>query len=412
MLPDTHQPDDGAGSALAGLLALAALVGTINGASRVAMPLFAAALGAPAWQVGFVGGLGYAGMLTLALPMGAWVDRHGSRVLFMRGVLVAAALYVLMALARQPWQAVLGAALLGLALPFRVIPAQTEFLALLPRLSAAKAGWNRGANTVGMFFFGPALAAALIAAAGFAPVFLLAAAGLLVALGVGARVLQGPHSTAGAQAGAQAVAPEQTLAQRIAAQARLVASHADLRRTMGVDFLTQIAVAYFVVFGIVLATRRFGMPLQAAAALVTMQGAVYVALLLLAGGPLMRWREDTRYLAAFVLLAVHGLVCAFGGGPWALWLGAALMGVGMALQSLSSTARFAALMQRYGRGRIGGLGSLGPPAGGVLGAMLGGLLSQRLGIEFGFGLLGVAYLLLLPAQWRRWKRSANDERDP
>ena len=104
-------PPDAAGSPAAGspplasLLALGMLVGTVNGLSRVAMPLFAASLGAQSWQVGIVGGLGYAGILLLALPMGAWIDRHGSRPLFLRGVVLAALAYLLLPLLRSPGQA-------------------------------------------------------------------------------------------------------------------------------------------------------------------------------------------------------------------------------------------------------------------------------------------------------------------
>lgn len=375
-------------------------MGTVNGLSRVAMPLFAAHLGAPAWQVGLVGGLGYAGMLTLALPMGAWVDRHGTRAPFVRGVLVAALFYALLSQATLPWQAVAGAAVLGLVLPFRVIPAHTEFLALLPQLSAAKAGWNRGANTVGMFFAGPALAAAVIAAAGFMPVFMLASAGLLLVWPIGRRVLQGPQARAAGHA-------DQPLWQRVRAQLGLVATHADLRRTMAIDFLTQMTVAYFVVFAVVQATRRFGMPLQAAAGLVTLQGATFVLLLFMGAGWTMRLREDARYACAFALLAAQGLLCAGGNGPWAMWLGAALLGVGMALQGLTSTHRFAQLLQRYGRGRISGLGSIGPPAGGVLGAVAGGVVSQHWGTEAGFGLLGTVHALLLVAQLVRLRAGAS-----
>ncbi len=74
------------------------MVGTINGLSRVAMPLFALSNGAQAWQVGIVGGLGYMGVLLMALPMGAWIDRHGSRTMFLRGAIAAALLYLLLPL--------------------------------------------------------------------------------------------------------------------------------------------------------------------------------------------------------------------------------------------------------------------------------------------------------------------------
>lgn len=392
-----------AGRVLAGLLVLAVVVGTVNGLSRVAMPLFAASLGAPAWQVGLVGGLGYAGMLALALPMGAWIDRHGSRAMFGRGIVLGALGYGALALASQPWQAVLGAALLGLVLPMRMIPLHTEFLALLPRLSAAKAGWNRGANTMGLFFMGPALAAALIAAAGFPAVFGVAAAGLTLAFVVGRFVLQAPvQRPSGGHA-------DDGLRSRVQAQLQLVATHAPLRRTMAIDFLTQLAVAYFVVFAIILATRRFGLSLQAAAGLVTLQGATFVLMLLAGGAWVMRWDEERRYTLAFVLLALQGLLCGLGGAAAGLWAGAALMGLGMGVQGLTSTTRYAALMREHGRGRIAGLGSLAPPAGGVLGAVGGGLVSQHWGTEAGFALLGVAYGLLAIGQIPRLRRRPTDE---
>lgn len=390
-----------AGRLLAGLLLLAALVGTINGLSRVAMPQFAAALGAPAWQVGLVGGLGYAGMLMLALPLGTWIDRHGSRRLFGIGVLVAAALYGMLTQVRQPWQAVVVAALLGMALPFRVIPSHTEFLALLPRLSASRAGWNRGANTVGMFFAGPTLAAALIAGPGWNVTWAAVALGLLLAWAVGRQVLQGPPA---ADEGPADLAWHA----RLHAQWRLVAGDVELRRTMAFDLLAQMVVAYFVVFVILLATRRFGMPLAAAAALVTLQGGGFVAVLLGGGGVVMRLAETRRYQLAFGALALQGWLCALGNGTWALWTGAALLGLGLGLQGLSSTTRYAECMQRHGRGRIGGLASIGPPAGGVLGAVGGGVVSQRWGVEVGFGLLGLACTLLVAWLLLRPQAAARD----
>ena len=123
------------------------------------------------------------------------------------------------------------------------------------------------------------------------------------------------------------------------------------------------------------------------------------------GAWVMRWHEDLRYAVAFAMLGAQGLLCGLGTAPAALWAGAALMGLGMGLQGLASTARFAALMQRHGRGRIGGLGSIGPPAGGVLGAMVGGLVSQSLGTEAGFVLLGLACTGMAVLQWRQWRHT-------
>ncbi len=384
---------------LAGLLTLALVVGTVNGLSRVALPLYAASLGAQAWQVGLTGGLGYFGVMMLSLPIGAWIDRHGSRALFTGGVLAAALLMLVMPWLTQPWMAVAGTAVLGLVLPFRTVPAQTEFLMLLPRLSPSRAGWNRAAHTMGLFFLGPAASAAVIAGLGFTSVFELASAGLLVGFLVGRRALTGrtPAPTA---------VPHESLWRRVQAQFAMVARHAEMRRTMLIDCLTQMAVAYFVVFALVLAVRRFGMPLQAAAGLVTLQGALFVATLFLGGRWLSQRTQEWQYLLAFVLIGAQGLLFGLGTGPAALWLGAALMGLGVGLQGLTSTSRFAQLMQEHGRGRVGGLTSVAPTAGGMVGAVGGGLLSQQLGTEAGFRVLALMFGVLCVLQVLRLRRQA------
>ena len=389
--------DDGPAPTLAGLLVLGLTVGTVNGLSRVAMPLFAASLGAQPWQVGMVGGLGYAGLLLLALPMGAWLERHGSRVLFIRGVAGAAVLYLALPFAQSPLHAIVAAAVLGLLLPLRIIPVYAEFLAMLPRLSPSRAGWNRAAGTLGMFFLGPAVAGAVLDAGGFAPVFQLAAGALLVALLVAGRVL---HGTAQRPA-----SPTASLRGRIVAQVHILRSQAEVRRTMAIDFLAQMTVAYFTVFVLLLAVHDFGMTVQAAAGLVTVQGALYVVTLFAAGSLLTAAREDLSYLLAFALLLAQGLLCGLATAPAALWLGAAASGVGLGLQGLTSTTRFAAFLHRFGRGRIGGLTSLGAPAGGVVGVMVGGAVSQRLGTPAGFLLLAAGCALVCSAQWRRMRRT-------
>ncbi|HSW21686.1 MAG TPA: MFS transporter [Burkholderiaceae bacterium] len=391
---------------LPALLSLGLMVGTINGLSRVAMPLFAAANGAAAWQVGIVGGLGYLGVLLMALPMGAWIDRHGSRAMFLRGVMAAALLYLLLPLLHTPWLVIAGAAVLGFVLPFRTVPIQTEFLAMLPHLGPAKAGWNRGAFMLGLSFIGPAVSAAVLSSLGFTALFLMVTATLVLAFIVGRRVLL-RRSGVGGQAG------DNSLRARVAAQIALLRHDADVRRTMGIDCLSQMSVAYFVVFAIQMAMQRFGMTLQAAAGLITLQGALYVATLFAGGMLVARWRDDLRYLFAFVMLLAQSALYGCGSGAWALWPGAALMGVGVGLQGVTSTARFGELMRKLGRGRIGGLTSLAPTTGGIVGAVLGGVLSQHLGIEAGFMVLAVAHAVMCALHLQRLRaarHSANDHR--
>lgn len=398
-----NPPDDSEAAAryaphLPALLSLGLMVGTINGLSRVAMPLFAASRDAQAWQIGIVGGLGYLGVLLMALPMGAWIDRHGSRTMFLRGVAVAALFYLLLPLVNGPWQVIAGAAMLGFVLPFRTVPIQTEFLAMLPHLGPAKAGWNRAAFMLGLSFIGPAVSAAVLSSLGFAALFLLVAATLLLAFIVGRRVLVRRRGVAG-QAG------DASLRTRIAGQITLLRQDAEVRRTMLIDCLVQMSVAYFVVFAIRMAMFRFGMSLQGAAGLITLQGALYVSALFAGGALVTRWRDDLRYLFAFVMLLAQSALYGWGTGPSALWVGAALMGAGAGLQGVTSTTRFGELMRRLGRGRIGGLTSLAPTTGGIVGAVLGGVLSQHWGSEAGFMLLALGHASMVVVHLRRWRAS-------
>ncbi len=393
-MPLSPGPGSGHRHVLGSFMALGVLVGTSNGIAKVCLPLYAASLSAAAWQIGLVGGLQFAGMLLMSLPLGAWIDRHGSRPLFRFGALACALLYLLV-LTRvdTAWQLIACVALLGLCNPFRMVPTQTEFLHLLPQLGPAKAGWNRAAHTMGMFFIGPSLGALLLSLFGFSSTFVLVSAGLLLSLLIGNRVLSATPGGRGDSA--------PRLWPRLKSQWRLVAARPALRRTMGIEFCGQMVMAYFTVFIVLVGIREFGMSVQEAAALVTLQGALFVFTLFIGGSVLSRWREDWRYLLAFGLLLGHELLlCAPGSAAW-LWAAAALLGVGLGVQHLTSVTQFSLLMAELGRGIVGGLSSFAGPAGSLTGAVLGGVIGQRFGLLAGFQALAVVYGVQLTRQlWR------------
>lgn len=380
---------------LAGFMALGILTGTTNGVAKVAMPLVAVSLHAEQWQVGLVGGIQFLGMLLLSLPLGALIDRCGGRAPFRFGALCGAVVFfTLLSQATTPWHLIFGVTLTGLLAPFRMVPTNVEFLHLLPRMGVAKAGWQRAAHTLGMFFAGPLLGAFLLEWLGYRDAFRLVAAGMLATLLIGDRVLAGSGSGRGGAA--------TPLLERLRGQLAIVATRAELRQSMLIEFCGQTAMSYFNVFIILLAIREFHLPTQLAAGLVTAQGAVFVATLLLAGGLLARWEETARYALAFALLLAAQALFAFPLAAASLWLGAALLGVGLGVQHVTSVNRFAALTQEFGRGRVGGMFSLAGPSGGLAGAVLGGVLSQHLGMLAGFRvLIGVYVAQLLWLAWRR-----------
>jgi MFS family permease len=391
-------PDDAAPAPsrtfLGGFMLLGVLAGTSNGVAKVVLPLYAVTLHASAWQIGLVGGLQFAGMLLLSLPLGALIDRYGSRPLFRLGC--AGGVLVFLAgfsLASTAWQLIACVAAFGMINPFRMVTTQTEFLHLLPRIGPAKAGWQRASQSCGMFFVGPMLGAWLVGMLGYAHTFRVVAAGLFVTLVIGERVLSAAPPGRGKDA-----AP---FVKRMRDQFRVIASHAALRRTMLIEFFGQVAMSYFTLFVILVAIRRFGMTTQQAAGLVTLEGAAFVLTLLAAGKLIMAWREATRYCTAFALLSCAQLLLAYPPGPAALRAGALLLGLGLGVQHLTSVARFAQLAQELGRGRTGGMFSLAGPSGGLAGAVLGGLLSQHFGMLAGFQVLVAVFVLQLCLEWPR-----------
>jgi MFS family permease len=398
--PPSATPGPGPGAVahvrLYWLLAMGLVVGTVNGLSRVSLPLFAAHLGGESWQVGAVGGLGYAGIMLLSLPLGAAMEHHGARRVYLFGVAAASAVYLLaLPVVPAPGVAIGVAAVLGLLMPLRILPPQTEFLHLMPQLSPGQAGWSRASNMIGMFFLGPSLAAALIGALGFPDTFRIVGLLLSTALVMGWYGLEPAAQGAAAQRAATGVWAG------VRSQLRLLGERAELRRAMALDLVSQMAVAYFVVFIVVLAVRQFGLPLPTAAALVTVQGVAYVAMLL-GGARLLHGQDEVqRYRWGFALLLGFALCVGLARSPWQLWPGAVLLGLGLAIQNLTAMIRFSGLMQQYGRGRVGGVISVAPTAGGVVGTLAGGLVSQHLGTQAGFLVLAAAFAVALMRLWRR-----------
>jgi MFS family permease len=393
---------------LAGFMAFGILTGTNNGIAKVIMPLVAVSLHAQPWQVGMVGGIQFLGMLLLSLPLGALIDRYGGRTPFRFGAISASLVFfALLSQASAPWQLICGVALTGLLAPFRVVPINTEYLHLLPQMGLTKAGWQRAAHTLGMFFIGPILGALLLGWLGYPDTFRMVAAGMLVTLLIGNRVLAGSATGRGREA--------TPFAERLRGQLQILTARAQLRQSMLIEFCGQTAMSYFNVFIILVAIREFGLSTELAAGLITVQGAVFVLTLLLAAGWPASWQESGRYALAFLLLLAAQLLFAFPLAVPSLWLGAVLLGLGLGIQHVTSVNRFAALTQELGRGRVGGMFSLAGPTGGLTGAMLGGVLSQHFGMQAGFRVLILVYVaLLFGLGWRRLRvaRSARGAAPP
>lgn len=101
------------------------------------------------------------GMVLLTLPAGFVIARVGARRVYFLASLGPLLLNLAIPLfAHWTWLAV-ARLLIGLCIPFRIVAMNSAFLRHLRHIGRDKAGWYRGALTLGMGLLGPLLGNAL-----------------------------------------------------------------------------------------------------------------------------------------------------------------------------------------------------------------------------------------------------------
>lgn len=372
---------------LTGFMIIGMLAGIANGMAKVLLPLYAAFLHASKSQIGLVGGLQFVGLLLLSLPVGTLLARVGSRRMFRIGGIGGAIVYALLfPFASTPTQLIACVILFGIFNPMRMVTTQTEFLQLLHTVDPRRAGWNRAAHSSGMFLLGPMLGATALATLGYAGAFQVSAIALLLAVLIGDRTL--------AALPAHDAAAPRSLREHMRSFVDIVRRNADLRRNLAFEFFGQTAMTYFGVFAVLIAIQKLRLGTHAAAAVITIEGACFIVALLCLGFLVQRLRETSRYLLSFGLLALAQAFLMLATAYWALLAGAVLLGVGLGTLHLTTVPCFAALAQRLGRGRVGGLFTVTGPCGGIVGAIAGGVVAQSIGLAGGFALLFVLFVAL------------------
>lgn len=373
------QPDDVAAS-LRNFLLVAMIGGTSVGFAKIAMPLMALALGADAMEIGWVGGMQSLGMLLMGIPVGILVDRFGPRRFFIAGGLTGALVYAALPFARTPFQLLLGALLAGLCVPLRMVPNQSVFLGVVSSLQPARVGWFRAAHMSGMHLTGP-LAGGLIAGTlALNAVFVGISALHLVTLTLGAGLFKrGRFGATRGGRGNQASAP-------VAAHPMQWVMEA-LQGPALVDFFSQIAFSYFGIFGVVIAVQVLHFSPTGAAGLIAASGICFIAVLMCGGSLPSERGQFGPLLGAMAATILLGQ----GGQPYAFVLGALCLGTALGFMQLANLHQYAGLGQKHGAGKVAGMIALAGPAGGLCGAVIGGMISHRWGLFAMFNLLTLLF---------------------
>ncbi|HEY8353433.1 MAG TPA: MFS transporter [Methylophilaceae bacterium] len=344
-------------------VSLALISGTTIGMNKILVTLLALHLDAEAWQIGLLIGAESLSMMLMSLPAGVFISRYGARYVYAAASVGAMILYPLIAYAGNWYVAALLLFIAGVCIPFRVVSMNTSWLERLPEVGTSRGGWYRGTLMLGIGLLGPLL-------------------GNMTSAGLG---VQGSYWIISTLFALMSV-----YGFFILSATRVQETHQSVRtglwemlRHLGDPLVRQVCIydgmggivrGFFGTFIIVIAVRQLNWTAQDGIRLLVVEGATFVAVLLLLGGVVSRLGERLTYNIGHAALVTGLLLLGLSSGMIGLAAGAILQAIGQGFNHLVNVSRLA----HSGRnvGHVSGLFTMVGMGGGFLGAMLGGLLSK------------------------------------
>jgi len=350
-------------------LLLALLSGATGGMAKIVITLYALSLGANTLQVGIISSMEALGMLMLTLPAGFAIARFGARLVYALSSMGPMLINLLMPLYAVWWWLALGQLLIGLFIPFRIVAMNSAFLQRLAQFGAAKAGWYRGALTLGVGGLGPLLGNLFSEHGHFDWAFYLIAASF-AAMGI---YSLGFWENQADPAPAPAVAGQGMLR-----QVRALLVKPDIGQVCLVEASAGATASLFSTFVILLALQ-LGLAQTQAVSLVMIQALCAVLALFGLGHVLRRLSSAVAYALGFVLATAALLLAAFATTYWPLAIAAALLS--FAASGLHWVNMVRLSQSSEDKSKLSGLFNLASMAGSFGGTLLGGGLSYLFGLE-------------------------------
>ena len=312
--------------------------------------------------------------------LGRLTERYGRRALMMCGALLAAAAGAMLGLATELWHVLVLRAVMGLGEAALFVAAATLIADLSPPNRRAEAASYFSVAVYGGIGIGPTLGEWVLGDDRYALTFLVASGFATLAavtvLGVPRRVDRSSAPTA---------------------EGKPPLFH---RAALWPGVVLACGIAGFSVFSAFIPEHARAVGLAGSAGLFMVYSVVSLSLRLFGATMPERFGEHRMVTVAMVALAAGLLVMAAFAEPWALWVGAALMGVGMAFMYPSLMAN---VINRVGDNeRASALSSftmffeLGTVLGGVALGAVGEIFTKRAGF-LGGAVLAMVGLVLL---WR------------
>ena len=284
---------------LTSYLVLNVVSGIVAGALQLAVPLFALRLSASTGEIGLIRGISGVGMLLLVVPAGFLVDHFGARRLFMLGSLVATLLTFLIPFSSIPFHLVILQGVAGIFGSIKGTSLNASFFERIKDLGLDKVGWFKGSMSIGMTFLGPLLAGWAVAVLELPTVFRILSALTLVPTAL--VFLFHRDTPRAANIG---------LLQGVASQwrdFREVWRDNPLGLPLATEALATGCFSCFAAFVVPIVVVGMHRPARYASALISMEGAVFIATVFLAGRFVTRispsrWRRSSSTSASTISL--------------------------------------------------------------------------------------------------------------
>ncbi|MEI6757564.1 MAG: MFS transporter [Chlorobium sp.] len=350
-------------------LLVSVLSGVSVGMAGVILILYALGIGANSSQIGLLRGLESIGALLTVLPMGFLVDHFGAKKIFTAGCTAGVIIYSALPNAASIFYLTAAVGVLGLFMSFRFVCMNSIFLNALAVIGSEKSGWHRAATSFGMSFLGPLLAGYVVGEHGYRIAFYSISA-ILAISGVAAFLFFENHEHKSREQ-ADVHPPLR----------KLFRNRKFLNACLG-ECAGSVAMATFNTFTVVLALKLLNFSHSSAIMVISLNGIVFILSLFIAGKYYPHCGETIGYRVSMALVIVALLLIGVVEHPAALWAASVILAAGIALQTVINLAIVSS--EESAKGRVAGVFGFFPVAGMAAGPLIGGFISDNLGVRASF----------------------------
>lgn len=342
---------------------LALMSGITIGMNKILVTLLALHLNAESWQIGLLIGAESLSMMLMSLPAGIFISRFSARWVYAISSLGAMALYPLIGYSTSWYLAAIFLFIAGICIPFRVVAMNTSWLERLPEVGTSRGGWYRGTLMLGIGLVGPLLGNLASNHLGIQGSYWITSILFAVMSFYGYTILSRTR----------AVDTAKSVRGGVKEMLHYLTDPV-VRQVCIYDGLGGMVRGFFGTFIIVIAVRQFHWTAQQGITLMVVEGATFVAVLLLLGHVVAKLGEKLTYNLSHASLIVGLALLGLSSGVVGLLIGAVLQAIGLAFNHLVNISRLAHSGKNMGH--VSGLFTMVGMAGGFVGATLGGFLSK------------------------------------